>query len=339
MAGILAIEYVLPDKILTNEHLAAIYPTWSAEKIEKKTGIKTRHISEWSETAVDLGVAAAQKLIEKNIVPKEKIDFILCVTQSPDYKLPTSACIIQERLGLDNKIGAFDINLGCSGYVYGLAVAKGLIESYIAKNVLLITAETYSKHINALDKSTRTIFGDGAAATLIGHGGMEICGFDLGTDGSGKELLIIPAGGARKPCTEETAVEKEFDGNIRSEDNLCMNGTGIFEFTIREVPASVERLLKKENIDFEEVDLYVFHQANQFMLDFLEKLMNLDKHRCYSDFADIGNTVSASIPIALRRAMDKGVVKQNQNIVLCGFGVGLSWGTTIIKTGVNYAAI
>ena len=339
MAGILAIEYVLPDKLLTNEHLAVIYPTWSAEKIAKKTGIKTRHISEWSETAVDLGVAAAQKLIVKNVLLKEKIDFILCVTQSPDYKLPTSACIIQERLGLDKKIGAFDINLGCSGFVYGLAVAKGLVESYIAKNVLLITAETYSKHINALDKSARTIFGDGAAATLIGHGGMEICGFDLGTDGSGKKLLIIPAGGARKPCTEETAVEKEIDGNIRSEDNLYMSGTGIFEFTIREVPASVERLLKKENINLEEIDLYVFHQANQFMLDFLEKLMKLDKQKCYTNFADIGNTVSASIPIALKRAMDEGVVKSNQTILLCGFGVGLSWGSTILKTGADYDSI
>lgn len=333
MTGILAIEYVLPEKILTNDELAKLYANWSAEKIKDKTGIETRHVTTANETAADLGIAAAEKLLAKNVVPKDEIDFILCVTQSPDYKLPTTACIMQEKLGLGKRTGAFDINLGCSGYVYGLAVAKGLIETGIAKNVLLITAETYSKHINPLDKSTRTIFGDGAAATLIGNGGMEICGFDLGTDGRGKDFLVIPTGGARKPCTPATAIEKEIDGNVRSEDNLYMSGADIFEFTIREVPASVKRILKKENLKKDSIDLFIFHQANQFMLDFLEKLLKLDKQKCYHNFADIGNTVSASIPIAFKRAMEDGTVKQNQTILLSGFGVGLSWGSTLIRTG------
>lgn len=333
MPGILAIEYALPEKILINEELATLYKNWTAAKIYQKTGIRSRHVITDNETAADLGVVAAEKLITKNVVPKEEINFVLCVTQSPDYKLPTTACIIQDRLRLPNKCGAFDINLGCSGYIYGLAVAKSLVETGIANNVLLITAETYTKHINPLDKSTRTIFGDGAAATLIGHGGMEIGSFDLGTDGSGKDFLIIPTGGARKACTPETAVEKEFDGNVRSEDNLYMSGTDIFEFTIREVPSSVKRILKKENLKKDSVDLFVFHQANQFMLDFLVKLMKLDKQKFYMNFADTGNTVSASIPIAFKRAMDEGVVKSNQTIVLCGFGVGLSWGSTVIRTG------
>lgn len=333
MAGILGIEYALPEKVITNEELAKLFANWSAEKIYNKTGIRSRHVTTENETAADLAVVAAQKLIEKNIVPKDDIDFILCVTQSPDYKLPTTACIIQDRLGLPKKTGAFDINLGCSGYIYGLAVAKSLVETGIANNVLLITAETYSKHINPLDKSTRTIFGDGAAATLIGHGGMEIGSFDLGTDGSGKDFLIIPTGGARRACTPETAVEKEAEGNVRSEDNLFMSGADIFEFTIREVPASVKRILKKENLKKDSVDLFVFHQANQFMLDFLVKLIKLDKQKFYMNFADTGNTVSASIPIALKRAMDEGVVKPNQTIVLCGFGVGLSWGSTVIRIG------
>ncbi|SDB96782.1 3-oxoacyl-[acyl-carrier-protein] synthase-3 [Succiniclasticum ruminis] len=333
MTGVLAIEYSLPEKIITNEELAELYVNWTAEKIEKKTGIKTRHVTKEAETAADLGVIAAQKLIERNIVPKENIDFVICVTQSPDYKLPTTACMVQDRLRLPLKTGAFDINLGCSGYIYGLAAAKSLVETGVANNVLLITAETYTKHINPLDKSTRTIFGDGAAATLIGHGGMEIGGFDLGTDGSGKDFLIIPAGGARKPCTPETALEKEIDGNVRSEDNLYMSGADIFEFTIREVPASVKRILKKENLRKDAVDLFVFHQANLFMLDFLVKLMKVDKEKFYMNFADTGNTVSASIPIALKRALDEGAIKPNQTIVLCGFGVGLSWGSTVIRTG------
>lgn len=333
MAGILGIEYALPQKVLTNEELAKLYANWTAEKIYNKTGIRSRHITTNNETAADLGVVAAQKLISNNVVPKEEIDFVLCVTQSPDYKLPTTACMIQDRLGLSKKCGAFDINLGCSGYIYGLAVAKSLVETGIANNVLLITAETYSKHINPLDKSTRTIFGDGAAATLIGHGGMEIGSFDLGTDGSGKDFLIIPTGGARRACTPETAVEKETEGNVRSEDNLFMSGADIFEFTIREVPVSIKRIMKKEGLKKDDIGLYVFHQANQFMLDFLVKLMKVDKEKFYMNFADTGNTVSASIPIALKRAMDEGVVKPNQTIVLCGFGVGLSWGSTVIRTG------
>ena len=333
MAGILGIEYALPEKVITNEELAKLFANWSAEKIFSKTGIRSRHVTTENETAADLGVVAAQKLIEKNNVPKDDIDFVLCVTQSPDYKLPTTACMIQARLGLSKKCGAFDINLGCSGYIYGLAVAKSLVETGIANNVLLITAETYSKHINPLDKSTRTIFGDGAAATLIGYGGMEIGSFDLGTDGSGKDFLIIPTGGARKACTPETAVEKETEGNVRSEDNLFMSGADIFEFTIREVPASVKRIMKKESLKKDDIGLYVFHQANQFMLDFLVKLMKVDKEKFYMNFADTGNTVSASIPIALKRAMVEGVVKPNQTIMLCGFGVGLSWGSTLIRTG------
>lgn len=335
MAGILTIEYVFPEKLLTNEELATLYKNWSAEKIFNKTGIRSRHVAKANETVADLGVTAAEKLITKNIIPKEEIDFVLCVTQSPDYKLATTACIIQDRLSLSKKAGAFDINLGCSGYIYGLAVAKSLVETGIANNVILITAETYSKHINPLDKSTRTIFGDGAAATLIGHGGMEIGSFDLGTDGSGKDFLIIPAGGARKACTPETAVEKETEGNIRSEDNLFMSGADIFEFTIREVPASVKRLMKKEDLKKDDIGLYVFHQANQFMLDFLVKLMKVDKEKFYLNFADIGNTVSASIPIAFKRAMEEGMVKPNQTIMLCGFGGGLSWGSTVVRTG-NY---
>ena len=333
MAGILGIEYALPQKVLTNEELAKLYANWTAEKIYNKTGIRSRHITTNNETAADLGVVAAQKLISNNVVPKEEIDFVLCVTQSPDYKLPTTACMIQDRLGLSKKCGAFDINLGCSGYIYGLAVAKSLVETGIANNVLLITAETYSKHINPLDKSTRTIFGDGAAATLIGHGGMEIGSFDLGTDGSGKDFLIIPTGGARRACTPETAVEKETEGNVRSEDNLFMSGADIFEFTIREVPVSIKRIMKKEGLKKDDIGLYVFHQANQFMLDFLVKLMKVDKEKFYMNFADTGNTVSASIPIALKRALDEGAVKPNQTIVLCGFGVGLSWGSTVIRTG------
>ena len=330
MAGILGIEYVLPETVLTNEELVGEYKTWTADKILKKTGIASRRIASEGETAADLGFLAAQKLLESGIVDKEDVDFVILVTQTPDYILPTSACIIQKRLGLNKNIGAFDMNLGCSGFIYGLAVSKGIVESGIARNVLLITAETYSKHINALDKSTRTIFGDGAAATLIGSGGMRIGEFDLGTDGGGSELLMIPAGGARLPKSSKTSINMDYDGNIRSQDNLVMDGTGIFEFTIREVPESVERLLAKEKQDKDDIDLFVFHQANSYMLDFLQRSMKIKKEKFYINMKDTGNTVSSSIPIALKRAIDDGTVKKNQTILLCGFGVGLSWGATLL---------
>lgn len=329
-AGILGIEYVLPEAVLTNEELAEEYKTWSADKILKKTGIGSRHIAAEDETSADLGARAAEKLIQTGIVRREDIDFVILVTQTPDYLLPTSACLIQERLGLKNGCGAFDINLGCSGYIYGLAVAKGLVDAGIAANVLLIAAETYSKHINRLDRSTRTIFGDGAAATLIGKGGMQIGDFDLGTDGGGKDLLAIPAGGARLPRSEKTAEEHEIDGNVRSQDNLFMDGTGVFEFTIREVPASVDRLLSKADMGKDDVDMFVFHQANKFMLDFLRSTMSIDKNKFFISMLDTGNTVSASIPIALKRALLDGSLEGKRTIVLCGFGVGLSWGTTVV---------
>ena len=234
---------------------------------------------------------------------------------------------------MKKNVGAIDVNLGCSGYIYGLAIAKCMVDSGIAQNVLLITAETYSKHINALDKSTRTIFGDGAAATLIGKEGMQIGDFDFGTDGTGKDLLIIPSGAARNPIVGKTFEKQDSDGNLRSSAELYMDGTGIFEFSIREVPKSINCLLKKQKLSKNEIDLWVFHQANKYMLDFLRKKMEIDANKFYVNMEDIGNTVSVSIPIALKRAMQDGTIKNKNRIILCGFGVGLSWGTTIIFGG------
>lgn len=330
MAGILGIEYTLPPDILSNDILAEEYKTWSSDKIAKKTGITDRHIAGKGITAADLGIEAARKLIGSERVKKEEIDFLIFVTQTPDYILPPSACMIQDALGLSKRCGSFDINLGCSGFVYGLLVASGLVDSGIAKNVMLVTAETYSKHINKRDKSTRTLFGDGAAATLIGSGGIRIGSFDYGTDGSGKDLLIIPAGGARKEKSDSTGVERDYDGNIRCENNLFMDGPGILDFTLREVPNSIERLLKKERLDRSSVDLYVFHQANEYILRVLQRKMDIEDKRFYVGLKKVGNTVSASIPIALKMAAEEGLLEEKKRVLLCGFGVGLSWGTTIL---------
>lgn len=322
----------LPENRLTNAALADIYPGWTADKIFEKTGIRERRVCADNETAGDLAEQAAKRLFSEQGVDPIAVDFVILVTQSPDYYLPTTACTLQHRLGIPTHAGALDVNLGCSGFVYGLSLAKGLIASEIAQNVLLLTAETYTKHIHPMDKSVRTIFGDGAAATLASAAETEGIGsFVLGTDGSGYDKLIVPAGGMRLRPSAETALEHtDESGNTRSQNNVFMDGTEIFSFTIATVPRTVKETLEKNGLAMEEVDLFVFHQANKYMLDFLRKKCKIPEEKFYMNFEDCGNTVSASIPIALARADADGTLKPGMKVMLVGFGVGLSWGATII---------
>lgn len=327
-AYIKAIEYYLPEKVLDNAEIAERFPEWSAEKVASKVGITERHISGENETAADLAYMAARKLFNENDGIKEKIDFLLLCSQSVDYKLPSSSCILQNRLGLKTSCGAFDFNLGCSGYEYGLAVAKGLIVSGVAKNVLLLTAETYTKYMHPEDKGNMTIFGDAATASLISTEGFaEIGEFVLGTDGSGAENLIVKTKGARMPDVTGIATVDD-NGNPRWDDNLYMNGKAIFDFTSDIVPAMTEELLKKESLSQDDIDLWVFHQANKYMINYLRKLMCIDKDKFFVYMEKVGNTVSSTIPIALVEAKKEG--RLNGNVLLAGFGVGLSWGGTII---------
>lgn len=328
--GIKAIEYALPKNVLTNQDLEKDFHDWTAEKILEKTGIETRHIAEATECASDLAYSAALKLFAKNNINPKLIDFILFATQSPDYYLPTTACILQDRLGIPKNAGALDFNLGCSAYIYGLAVAKSLVVAGIARNVLLLTAETYSKYIHKNDKSNRTIFGDGASASLICNEGHTIGNFDLGTDGSGNDVLIVPAGGSRIPHSPETAIDEEFENSIRSKNNLYMDGPEVFNFTIKVVPQSIKNLLEKSKLVLEDVDLFVFHQANKFMLDFLRKKVKIPEDKFVIDLKEVGNTVSSTIPIALKRAEESGRLKPGDKVLLIGFGVGLSWGSCIL---------
>ena len=327
------ISYFLPANEVTNDDLAFAYcnPKWSAANIFKKTGIRSRHVVS-DELTSDLACHAAGRLLDETSIDRESIDFVLLCTQSPDYFLPTTACIVQHRLGLSRSTGAFDFNLGCSGYVYGLATAKGLLAAGIAKRLLLITAETYSRHIHPMDKSSRTIFGDAATATYIDLETPPRLGeFVLGTDGSGAQNLIIPAGAMACRHSGETAMEITDDsGNVRSQDNLYMNGPEIFSFTLRTVPDLARQTLEKNKLTDKEIDLYVFHQANQFMLDTLRQKLEIESDRFFVDMEDVGNTVSSTIPIALRRAMDKGLIKPGSKVLIAGFGVGYSWGATVL---------
>jgi len=336
-AYIKTIEYYLPETVLSNESLAEQFSDWSSEKIEKKTGIRNRRIAATDECASDLGIRAAEKIFVSGAVAQQEIDFVLFCSESPDYVLPPTACQIQDRLGIPTNAGAFDINLGCSGFVYGIGMAQALVVSGQARNVLLINAETYSKHINPLDKSVRTVFGDGAAATVVSatdenRTNLKLGPFVYGTDGSGYQNLIIPAGGARhrKSDTTSIATADRF-GNVRSKENLYMNGPEIFNFTIKTVPLAVDAILKKSGLTLEDVDQVIFHQANDYMLKHLRKKIGIPEDKFYVNLKECGNTVSASLPIALKMAADEQAIHSGDRIMVVGFGVGYSWAAAMIE--------
>jgi len=328
-AYIKAISYFLPEKVVTNDDLVKEFPEWTVDKIAGKVGVSERHVVSGNETAADMATCAAEKLFNEHAIDRSAIDFVLLCTQSPDYYLPTSACIIQNRLGLSTSCGALDFNLGCSGFVYGLSLAKGLFAGGIAKNVLLLTAETYSKHIHPKDKGNRTIFGDASAATLVSTDGFAAIGdFSLGTDGRGAENLIVRKGGLRQPnAAEDTVIDES--GNLTSSDYLFMNGGEIFNFTAEAVPVLVQQTLEKNQLKQEDIQLFVFHQANKYMMNYLRKLIDIEPERFYFFLENVGNTVSSTIPIALYEAQHEG--KLQGNVLIAGFGVGYSWGATVLK--------
>jgi 3-oxoacyl-[acyl-carrier-protein] synthase-3 len=333
-AAIKAIEYHLPEAVLDNRALAAEFADWSADKIEAKTGIRVRHVARADECASDLGVLAARKLLATGICSATDVDFLLFCTQGPDYLLPTSACLMQSRLGLRESCGALDFNLGCSGFVYGLGLAKGLIESGQARQVLLITADTYTKFIHPQDRSVRTLFGDAAAATLIGavtSPEEQLGPFIYGTDGTGAANLIIPTGGLRKQVVENAELEVDSGGNKRTVNNLYMNGPEIFNFTLRVVPRTISELLRVAGKKPEDIDYFVFHQANEYMLEHLRKKLLIPTEKFSISLRDCGNTVSCSIPIALRSLENEARLKPGALIMLVGFGVGYSWGAALAR--------
>ena len=320
-AAVRAIEYHLPEQILNNERLAQECG-WPVEKIEAKTGISERRIAAPGECASDLAVHAARRLFQTGIDPAD-VDYVLFCTQSPDYPLPTTACLLQHRLGIPNSAGALDFNLGCSGYVYGLSLAKGLIESGQVRNVLLLTADTYSKYLAPQDRSVRTLFGDGASATwIVAQPAADVAlgPVIFGTDGTGADNLIVRKGGTR-----HGALTGDRDSH------LCMNGGEIFTFTLVMVPRAVQQLLERSGQTLADVDRFVFHQANQYMLDHLRQKIGIPPEKFIVEMRDCGNTVSSTIPIALKRAVAAGRILPGHRVMLVGFGVGYSWGALMLR--------
>lgn len=331
-AKISGISTYLPNTIITNENINEQFPEWSAEKISSKTGIFNRREADKDEFTSDMAIKSAINLFQEYKINKDDIDFVLLCTQSPDYFLPTTACIVQDKLGLKTSCGALDFNLGCSGYVYGLALASGLISSKIANNILLITSETYTKHIHSKDKSNKTIFGDAATATLVSKAGeCEIQQFVLGTDGSGAENLIVKKGAVKHSERDGEDIYDDEGNFLKNDNNLFMDGQKIFQFTTKAVPELVNNTLLANNLSLPDIDLFIFHQANQFMLDYIRRKLKISEEKFFIHLEDVGNTVSSTIPIALEEAMKSNRIEKGMTVLIAGFGVGYSYGATILK--------
>jgi 3-oxoacyl-[acyl-carrier-protein] synthase-3 len=335
VAAIQALEHHLPERRVTNEELAGLYPGWTAQKIFEKTGIRERRVVADDEFASDLAVAAVEKLVARTGLDRSRVDLLLYCTQSPDYFLPTTACILQDRLRLPTTAAALDYNLGCSAFPYGLAMARGLIETNVGSTALLVMAETYSRFIHPGDKSVRTLFGDAASATLItavDREGPTLGPFVLGTDGAGAGNLIVKRGGLREPVGAEALPEVRDDsGNVRTEANLYMNGPAILEFTIRRIPAIVAELFKRAEITMADVRWVILHQANEYMLRYLQKKIAIPEDKFAVHFAHCGNTVSSTIQIVLQHLVEEGQVERDDLVLAVGFGVGYSWGANLIR--------
>jgi len=332
-AYIAGVEYYLPSCTLTTQDLAAAFPSWSVEKIDAKTGIQVRHIAAPDECASDLAAAAAAQMFRSGLCEPCEIDFILFCSQSADYALPSTACLLQDRLGIPQSAGALDYNLGCSGYVYGLGLCEGLVASGQAKVIMLITADTYSKYIRATDRPSRTIFGDGAAVTLIraeASASPRLGPFVYGTDGEGARNLIVPSSGARTLCPFRARMDSD-PNNTDADGVLFMDGAEVFRFAMDIVPRTAKQLLRKANLSLDQIDLFVMHQANAYLLDEIRMALAIPPEKFVVVLSHCANTVSSTIPIALWHAQRDGRLKAGDRLALIAFGVGYSWSGTIVR--------
>jgi 3-oxoacyl-[acyl-carrier-protein] synthase-3 len=331
-AYIAAIEYALPARVVSNAEIAERHPEWRMDQVALRSGVQERRWCTPAETALDLADAAARQLADRTGFDLAEVDAILFCTQTPDYVMPPNACLLQHRLGLPRTVAALDYSLACSGFVYGLYLAKALVQSDAARHVLLVTAETYSKWMHPDDRGPATLFGDGAAATLVSAGEPALGAFALGTDGSGAASFMIPAGGARRPRSDETAeAVRDQSGNVRRAEDIYMDGAAVLDFVKTEIPPLVRRLLEREKLSLDDLDLVIFHQGSQLTLDVLHRALRIPSHKQFANIAGVGNTVSASIPIALRDAELQGRLEPGMSVMLVGFGVGLSVGACVVR--------
>jgi 3-oxoacyl-[acyl-carrier-protein] synthase-3 len=328
------IEYYLPENRVTNDDLARKNPDWNMGKVVPKTGVLSRAFAGPDEFASDLAYQAVLKIFQSEEIARQEIDAIVYCTQSPDYIMPPNSTLLQARLDLPKSVAAFDFTLACSGFIYGLAISGSLMTTLPYDKVLLITADTYSKYIHPRDRSALTLFGDGAAATLLERstGASRLIDFELATDGHGGEHFMIRAGGSKVARSATTCIPKrDLTGNERSDENLQMNGPAVLEFAKREIPACILKILDRNGLTIDQIDLILFHQASAYAIAELTKHLRIPPDKTFSNIAHVGNTVSSSIPILLKDAERAGILKRDQWVVLVGFGVGFSWGCCLLR--------
>lgn len=331
---ILAVEPELGADTLSYAELEQRFGVDAMHKVLSGAGIRNRRVAPPGVCGSDLAFNAATRLLSKHSINPQSIDLLIFCTQSPDYWMPTTACVLHDRLQLKRQCAAFDINLGCSQYIYALSVAHSMLLAGLASRALVLTGDTLSHALHPKDRAVVPLMGDAGSATLLGEAteGSGFLGFELGTDGSGSKYLMIPAGGARQPCTPETAIETtDAEGNVRSQQNLYMNGVAIFHFAISTVPKTVEALLAKLSLNMNDIDLFLFHQANKYMIEYLLKKMRIPSEKTHFYLEDVGNTSGSTLPLLLADACRAGKVMPGGNILAIGFGVGLSWAATVIR--------
>lgn len=324
--GIIGIGSYLPSKVLSNIDLEEMVDT-SDEWISDRTGIRERRIADSGYAASDLGAKAAIKAIEHAQLAVEDIDLIISASASPDKIFPSTACIIQDKIGAV-KAAAFDVQAGCTGFVYGLTTAVQYILGGLYKNVLVVGAEVLSKITDWEDRNTCVLFGDGAGAVVVsevGDGG--ILASILGSDGGGAKLLELPAGGSREPAGDDTVKNRRH--------YIKMSGNEVFKFAVKILDKTTRGVLQKGNLSLEEVDYIIPHQANTRIIDASIKRLKLPRHKMLINLDKYGNMSSASIPVALDEAYRDGKVKKGNKIVLVGFGAGLTWGANLLEWNLN----
>lgn len=330
--GVKALAAAVPHTIIDNYKYTQYFPEDQVKEVVDKVGIYQRRFADDKTCSSDLCFAAAEKLIADNNIDKNEIDLLVFISQTPDYRMPATSVLLQDRLGLPNSTIAFDINLGCSAFIYGLSVVFSMMQNRGLRKALLLDGETRSKVYSPKDRRSAFLFGDGGVAALIERD--EKFGesfFSLNSDGSRGDLIKINAGGYRNPSSVETLKEKVVDeyGNIRSDEQGYMNGGDVFNFVIREIPKDIKKILEHSGTDVQKLDYYVFHQANNFINSYLAKKLKLDTSKIPSTIDKYGNTSSVSVPLTITDQL-KDRMDGNKTLLLSAFGVGMTWATAIV---------
>jgi len=327
--GIKAMSACVPPGVVDNRDLGYLIPEEEINKTINNIGIEQRRIADADVTASDLCYKAARQLMDDNGIDPASIDVLLFMSQTPDYRIPATSCLLQHRLGLPRETMCFDISLGCSGYLYALSTAFAYASMQGINRVLLLDGETFSKIVNRRDKVDWPLYGDAGTATLVEKGDYGTSTFMLNTDGSGEDVLKVHAG-MRHPITADSCVEREReDGNIRTELEVFMDGMDVFNFAISKVPKSIKLLLQQTNRTIDDVDYLIFHQANRFMMDFFVKKLKISPEHVPYCIGKYGNTSSASVPLTIVSEL-AGKLDGEHTVVMSAFGAGLSWGSAMV---------